>query len=120
LSVARTPDTARPEEVALSIPRAFIEQVAEGVRLLLLPELQKRRNASPYVSVAEAADYLRCSRQRIYDLLSSDRLTRLRDGSRVLLSRDEIDEYLAGTSRNPVAPRLPRTSQSRSTRGIAA
>jgi excisionase family DNA binding protein len=51
---------------------------------------------SPYLSVAEAADYMRCKPQRVYDLLSARRLSRVKDGARTLLLRDEIDSYLAG------------------------
>jgi excisionase family DNA binding protein len=50
--------------------------------------------ASPYLTVAEAAALLRCTRQRVYDVLSSGRLTRYRDGARVLLSRDEVEAHL--------------------------
>jgi excisionase family DNA binding protein len=49
---------------------------------------------SPYLTVAEAAAYLRASRQRVYDLLSSRRLSRRKDGARVLISRAELDAYL--------------------------
>jgi excisionase family DNA binding protein len=47
-----------------------------------------------YLTVAEAAERLRTKRQRVYDLLSDGRLTRFKDGSRVLIRADEIDEYL--------------------------
>ena len=50
--------------------------------------------ASPYLTVVEAADYLRCHRQRIDDLLSQHRLTRIKDGSRTLVRRDEIEHHL--------------------------
>ena len=47
-----------------------------------------------FLTPAEAAEYLRCSRQRIYDLCSMGALSRFRDGSRVLVAREEIDSYL--------------------------
>ena len=50
---------------------------------------------SPYLTVEEAADYLRAKPQRVYDLLSDGRLTRVKDGSRALVARAEIDAYLA-------------------------
>jgi excisionase family DNA binding protein len=53
-----------------------------------------RPDPSPYLTVAEAAAYLRASRQRVYDLLSSRRLSRHKDGARVLISRAELDAYL--------------------------
>jgi excisionase family DNA binding protein len=49
---------------------------------------------SPYMSVLEAAEYLRCSRQRIYDLLSARRLTRHKDGRRPLILRSELEQYV--------------------------
>ena len=49
---------------------------------------------SPFLTVAEAAAYIRASRQRVYDLLSSRRLSRRKDGARVLISRAELDAYL--------------------------
>lgn len=49
---------------------------------------------SRFMTIPEAADYLRCDRQRVDDLLSSRRLTRMKDGSRTLVLRQEIDAYL--------------------------
>jgi len=59
--------------------------------------------ASAFLSVREASELLRASRQRIYDLLSDGRLTRHKDGSRVLIRRDEIDRYLRGEPVGPLA-----------------
>lgn len=56
---------------------------------------------SPWLTVDEAADYLRCKPKRVYDLLSQQRLPRHKDGSRVLLHRAELDAYLAGTLLTP-------------------
>jgi excisionase family DNA binding protein len=54
--------------------------------------------ASPYLTSAEAAEYLRCSsKQRIYDLVHRGALVPRRDGARLLLHRDQLDEYLKGT-----------------------
>ena len=48
----------------------------------------------PVETVAEAAEYLRCKPQRIYDLRSSGRLPRHGDGSRVLIRRADLDAHL--------------------------
>lgn len=53
-----------------------------------------RQAESPYLTVLEAATLLRAKRQRVDDLLSQRRLTRYKDGSRTLVSRSELDEYL--------------------------
>lgn len=49
---------------------------------------------SPYKTIPEAAAYLRCSRQRVDDLLSQGRLTRHKDGHRTLVERAELVAYL--------------------------
>ena len=59
--------------------------------------------ASTFLSVREASELLRACRQRIYDLLSDGRLTRHKDGSRVLIRRDEVDRYLRGETVGPAA-----------------
>lgn len=46
---------------------------------------------SPYLTVHEAAEYLRCKPQRIYNLCAEGRLTRNHDGSRLLLLADEVE-----------------------------
>jgi hypothetical protein len=56
------------------------------------------------------ADHRRCSRQRVYDLLSQGWLTRLEDGSRVLVARVEVDAYLRGEPTGPLA-RHERTTR---------
>jgi len=50
--------------------------------------------STPFMTIPEAADYLRCSRQRIDDLLSQRRLTRFKDGARTLVSRVELDAHV--------------------------
>jgi excisionase family DNA binding protein len=49
---------------------------------------------SPFMTIKEAAEYLRCSRQRVDDLLSARRLKRYKDGRRTLVSRVEIEDYV--------------------------
>lgn len=49
---------------------------------------------SPWLTIVETAELLRCKRQRIDDLLSQGRLARYKDGSRTLISRADVDAYL--------------------------
>jgi excisionase family DNA binding protein len=60
------------------------------------PTFAATRNgsASPYLTVQEASEYLRCKPQRVHDLLSQGRLTRFKDGGRTLVSRAEIEAWL--------------------------
>ena len=81
-----------------------------GAAELVLEQLQSERadgSAAKYLNVEQAAAYIAGSKQRVYDLLSAGRLTRFKDGARVLVSRDEVDAYLAGARVGRVAHALP-------------
>jgi excisionase family DNA binding protein len=95
-------------------PEALAEWLRPLVEQLVREELARRprETASPDLSVPEAADYLRCERQRIYDLLSDGRLTRHKDGSRVLVARADLERHLDGpaTMIRPDTGNGPRTA----------
>jgi excisionase family DNA binding protein len=82
--------TANGIPVVLELDAAALAGIAGA-----LPE-SAAEPESEFLSVPEAAEFLRCNRQRIYDLLSSRRLSRFKDGSRVLVSRAELVEHLKG------------------------
>ena len=117
------------EPLVIGVPDELIERIAERAAEIVRQGVPGRDPAdhlrsggwegSPYLSVPEAADYLRAKPQRIYDLLSSRRLTRLKDGKRVLVSRSELDAYLAGNGLSRVAPTLPRPPRNPLTKGLA-
>ena len=75
---------------------------------------------SPYLTIPEAADHLRCKRQRIDDLLSAGRLTRIKEGRRTLVLRTEIDAHLRTKRRSSVAPTLPHTPKHPANRAVQA
>jgi excisionase family DNA binding protein len=52
--------------------------------------------ASPWLNVTDAAEHLRCGKDRIYDLIALGKLHPHRDGRRVLLHRDDLDAYIEG------------------------
>lgn len=88
-----TKSTSAGREVSLD--SAIRELVAEEIarQLAVLPAASPQP-PSPYMTVPEAAEYLRCSRQRVDDLLSQGRLSRFKDGRRTLVSRVELRRYL--------------------------
>ena len=49
---------------------------------------------SPLLTVDEAGAYIRAKPQRIRDLLYQRRLTAIKDGTRTLIVRAELDAYL--------------------------
>ena len=80
--------------VALELPDELVDAVAERVAALL-----DERSAGvddPWFTVPEAAEYMRCKPQRIYDLISQGHLHADRDGRRRLIRRSELDRYLTG------------------------
>jgi excisionase family DNA binding protein len=79
-------------ELALVVPDQWLEAIAERVLKLLAERAQPE--PKEFFTVGEAADYARCSPQRIYDLRSSGRLSRHSDGRRALVSRAELDVLL--------------------------
>lgn len=92
-----------PEEIE-RIARRAAELAAQAMRPAAQPEL---------MTVPEAAEHLRCKRQRVDDLLSQRRLTRIKDGSRTLVARAELEAYLRGeaTGRFRSASSSPRPSE---------
>ena len=64
-----------------------------------LAEYDADRKRGHYMTIPEAAELLRCSRQRVDDLLSQRRLTRYKDGRRTLVSRAEIERHLDATTK---------------------
>ena len=80
--------------LAFEVPPELVDEIAERAA-----ERVREHLAGPgaWLTVDEAAAYARCSRQRVYDLRSCGRLPRTGDGSRVLVRRSDLDNYLAGT-----------------------
>lgn len=78
----------------------LVEEIARRAARIVLTQLDQPGAAkvSPFLTIAEAAEYARCKRQRIDDLLSARRLTRYKDGRRTLISRAELDAHLAATT----------------------
>ena len=78
----------------------LLDEIARRAAHIVLAQLDQPAPAavSPFMTIAEAAEYARCKRQRIDDLLSARRLTRFKDGRRTLVSRAELDQYLAATT----------------------
>lgn len=89
----------------LSAPEVSITLSADAVAAIaaaVATQLQSPASPaeSPYLTVHEAAAYIRAKPQRIYDLLSSRRLPKHKDGARVLIRRDDLDRYVIQQQRS--------------------
>jgi excisionase family DNA binding protein len=92
--------------VRLHLSNDDVERVARRVAALLeVARDQPARAGSPYLSVPEAAAYLRCKRQRVDDLLSQGVLTRIKEGGRTLVAWAELEAHLRGEPTGRLARR---------------
>ncbi|OAI56164.1 hypothetical protein AYO48_00040 [Gaiella sp. SCGC AG-212-M14] len=80
--------------VPLVLDDAALAEIAAA-----LPNTEPAAEPSPYMTVPEAAEYLRCSRQRVDDLLSQGRLQRVKDGARTLIRRSDLEAHLGESAR---------------------
>jgi hypothetical protein len=79
---------------------ALLEELAERIAERLADKLEERRwatrqDASELLSVAEAAEMLRCKPQRVYDLRSTGRLPRTTEGGRAVVRRTDLERLVA-------------------------
>ena len=89
----------RPVAVTVQLASIDVERIAQRAAEILAARAEAPRRSPPYLTIPEAAELLRTKRQRIDDLLSQRKLTRVKDGGRTLIARDELEEYLQGVSR---------------------
>jgi hypothetical protein len=81
--------------VSVTLPPAVVEALVAQVTERVLERFRPEPATSPYLTAAEAAEYLRCrSVQRIYDLSSAGLLHPLKEGRRSLYLRADLDALL--------------------------
>jgi excisionase family DNA binding protein len=88
------------DTTTLTIPITLTSEALDLLRAVLLEheDHHEHHHERPaWMTVKEAAEYLRCKPQRIYDLRSSGQLPRHGDGARVLLHRDDLDRHVGLT-----------------------
>lgn len=77
--------------IEITLPDELIDQVVQRV-LDVLAQQGPSIQPDPWMTVADAAAYLACRKQRIYNLVSQGRLRHMKDGSRTLFRRQWLDE----------------------------
>ena len=80
--------------MTLTLTEDSLDALVQRVASVVLDHMPKPNPVSPYMTTAEAAAYLRCSRQRVHDLLSARKLTRHKEGGRTLLRRAEVEGFV--------------------------
>ncbi|HTA32998.1 MAG TPA: helix-turn-helix domain-containing protein [Solirubrobacteraceae bacterium] len=90
-----------------NLAEALLEALDDAALDLLAKRLAPRlaRSSEPadaWLTVVEAADYLRAPKSRVYSLVSAKRIPHVKDGSRTLFRRSELDAWLqAGGGKRP-------------------
>jgi excisionase family DNA binding protein len=78
-------------DIAVTVPDELVERIARRVLELLDERGDDRDEPSPFMSVPEAALFLRTTRQAVDDLLRRRKLTRHKRGRCVLVARAEVE-----------------------------
>lgn len=86
-------------QVSVELTPAQLEAIALRAAEIVAARAQRSDPRSPYLTITEAAEYLRTGRQRIDNLLSENVLTRVKEGKRTLIARAELEAYLRGETR---------------------
>jgi excisionase family DNA binding protein len=81
-----------PEDLEV-LAEMVTERVLEKLGVGDLPMLDTGSGGG-YLNTDQAARYLACSRQRIYDLVSSGRLPVAKDGGRSVYRREDLDALI--------------------------
>jgi excisionase family DNA binding protein len=93
--------------IEIDVPDELFEKIAEKVAERV-EALATAGGGRQYMDAAEAARYLACSKQRIYDLTSRREIPFFKFGSRLLFERRDIDAWLAQARVEPdPVPGLP-------------
>lgn len=79
--------------LTVDVPPELVGQIAERAAEIVL-ERQGDHTDDRWLTVAEAAEHLRCSRNRVYQLVSARRIPFSKDGSRTLFRRSQIDRWV--------------------------
>ena len=92
---------------------AFAPELVDALEQLVEEQLRKRLEnheneaASPWMSVQEAADYLRISPRHLERSIRKGRLSSTTLGRRRLLHRDDLNQFARAATREDVTPATP-------------
>src|SRR5438034_599453 len=108
---------SEPPRIVLELREAQMEEIAPRAAVLARMGFAPAA-ALAYLTIPEAAAYLRCKRQRVDDLLSQPRLRRVMDGGRTLIGRCGLAERFTHPAhrRRPWRCGCPRDAPARGRR----
>ena len=80
--------------ITWSLPVELIDAIADRVATIVTAEINSTTTATPYMTVVEAAEYLRWSKERIYKLTAARAIPHHKHEGRLLFRRDALDDWL--------------------------
>jgi excisionase family DNA binding protein len=84
------------DRLALTLPDELVEKIARRAAELVLAEMRESNGAgSPWLSLAQAADYIGVSTRQLQRLIAQGKVRSTTIGRRRLLRRDDLDEAAA-------------------------
>lgn len=87
--------------LTVDFPPEMVEQIATRAAEIVA-ERTGAGDPDAWLTVAEAAEHLRCSTGRVYQLVSARRIPFSKDGSRTLFWRSQLDRWVGeGGARCP-------------------
>jgi excisionase family DNA binding protein len=90
--------------LSLAVPPELVDVIAEHVGEIVAERVIERlgtATGSPWMTVAEAAEYLRWPRERLYKLTAAGAIPHRKHDGRLLFSRDELAEWIDGYREGP-------------------
>jgi excisionase family DNA binding protein len=91
-------DEAAP---SFTVPDTVLDAVAQRVRDVLMRDLADQNGRSPYLTLAEAADYLRYPKGQIYKLTAARAIPHMKHGNRILFHRAQLDAWASDFTVTP-------------------
>lgn len=85
-------------DAEMSNPFEVISREVRGIKELILDQLKTNRKNAPelpeIISLEEAAEFLRSSKSKLYQLTSRNEIPHYKQGARVLFRRSELLQWL--------------------------
>lgn len=90
-----------PPPLSLTLPVELLSELERRVTERVLAEIRHGEASSPWLSLAEAADYLRWPKARLYKLTAAHAIPHRKHEGRLLFRRDELDVWIDGYRQGP-------------------
>ena len=97
--------------ISLAVSPELLDRIAQRAGQIVAERVLARVgavSASPWLTVAEAAEYLRWPRERLYKLTAARAIPHRKHDGRLLFRRDELDDWIDGFREGPAALRPAR------------